>query len=143
MKKLTLTGKTSSRLGEMRARRQRRTQETSARRARSEALDNYAEHLRNTYPGLFDPEKPKPLSMGVHRELAASRPEYVSMKTMRLFLYRHTHSMAYLKALAMSGAQRYGLEGVPVGPVTHDHQINAKRALAGQRAPAQRARRRR
>lgn len=103
-------------------------------------MESYARHLQAAYPGLFDPQRPKPLSMGVHRELAAARPDNVSMKTMRLFLHRHTHSIAYLKAVAMSGAQRYGLDGVPVEPVTQEHQMNAKRALAGQRAPSHRAR---
>ena len=142
MKTLTLSGKSSSRLGEKRARRHQKTEATRARRARLDALESYAKHLRKTYPEVFDPKRPKPLSMGVHRELAATRPENVSMKTMRLFLHRHTHSVAYLRELATQGAYRYGLEGNQMEPVSDDHRTSAKRALSGIRRPTNRARER-
>ncbi len=69
--------------------------------------------LQATYPDLFT--TPKPLAIGIHRELF-TQPIPVSRNAMRRALGRWCRAPEYL-SVRTPGADRYGLDGRPVGRV--------------------------
>lgn len=74
------------------------------------------EALAVLHPGLFDLDNPKPLAIGIRREIRATYPE-MPAQIVRGLLWWLTIRRAYLYACWI-GALRYGLDGEPRGVVT-------------------------
>ncbi|MCF7992242.1 MAG: ProQ/FinO family protein [Thiohalocapsa sp.] len=94
----------------------------------AEILRRAAVWLRGEYPVLF--AEPKPLAIGVGRELARLRPEGVSHTGIRRALRAWTRRTGYLRALAADGSRRIGLDGADAGPVSDGDRQHAREALA-------------
>ena len=70
--------------------------------------------LAETYPACFDGENPRPLKLGIHRDLMAAGFEKAAVKRA---LARYCNRPRYRKALR-AGAIRIDLQGQPAGVVT-------------------------
>jgi hypothetical protein len=70
--------------------------------------------LIETYPACFDGENPRPLKLGIHRDLMAAGFEKAAVKRT---LARYCNRPRYRKALC-AGAIRIDLQGQPAGVVT-------------------------
>ncbi len=95
--------------------------------------------LIETYPACFDGENPRPLKLGIHRDLMAADFEKAAVKRA---LARYCNRPRYRKALR-AGAIRIDLQGQPAGVVTAAEAETARAALiawtarkAGQPAPS-------
>ncbi|MCM8594544.1 ProQ/FINO family protein [Accumulibacter sp.] len=80
--------------------------------------------LRSRFPVFRDQ---RPLALGIDRQLIERIPD-VDRKLLRIALGMHTHSLAYLKALAKA-AERVDLDGGPAGEVAASHQSHAAQLL--------------
>jgi ProP effector len=69
----------------------------------------------------------KPLALGIHKEIAARRPE-IPASDLRLAMRIHTQSTRYLKEL-LTATVRFDLDGQPSGEVTEEHHKAADEAL--------------
>ena len=100
--------------------------------------------LRQRWPDLFDPDRPRPLAVGIHHALlealAAEQPPPCSRTALRRALYAWCRRPAYLVAVAAGGA-RHGLDGRPAETITPDQRQQARRALATLRQPRSPSRR--
>lgn len=90
------------------------------------------------FPEIFDPRDPKPLAVGVHRQLKDALSD-ISMTQIRAFLRQWTRRPAYLKAI-VEGEQRLDLNAQTTEQIDPDHQRQAKEKLDKQRKPPQRGR---
>ena len=95
--------------------------------------------LAKTYPACFDGENPRPLKLGIHRDLVAAGFEKAAVKRA---LARYCNRPRYRKALR-AGAIRIDLQGQPAGVVTAAETETARADLtawtarkAGQPAPS-------
>ncbi len=96
------------------------------------AVKAMEEHIRKTWPVLFDLHKPLPLVEGVRDEirqhLRISEPE---MRTFKQALNNLLGRAAYHRAASKPGAKRYGLDGQPVGVIDDDqrkhHEMRLRR----------------
>ena len=89
--------------------------------------------LAETYPACFDGENPRPLKLGIHRDLMAAGFEKAAVKRA---LARYCNRPRYRKALC-AGAIRIDLQGQPAGVVTTAEAETAWTARkAGQPAPS-------
>ena len=70
--------------------------------------------LAETYPACFNSENPRPLKLGIHRDLMAAGFEKAAVKRA---LARYCNRPRYRKALC-AGAIRIDLQGQPAGVVT-------------------------
>ena len=70
--------------------------------------------LAKTYPACFDGENPRPLKLGIHRDLMAAGFEKAAVKRT---LARYCNRPRYRKALR-AGVIRIDLQGQPAGVVT-------------------------
>lgn len=94
--------------------------------------------LMSTFPFLFDPKNPKPLALGIIKDIKKAHAEcggvdalgFGSHLSVSRVLHRWTRDHRYLKALCQEGAVRFNLLGEPVGPVSDDHIKEAQEALA-------------
>ena len=88
--------------------------------------------LRARWPEAFcDP--PRPLAIGTHRWAARwlrIYPESKRWKALCRTFASWCGRAAYLEALAESGAKRFDLAGMPAGPVSPQHQADARERLA-------------
>lgn len=83
------------------------------------------------WPALFDIDNPKPLKVGVFKDLTediTARGLTVGMGALKATLAIYTRRIRYQKALAAGGA-RYDLNGQPCGEVTPEQQQNAAAGL--------------
>ena len=101
------------------------TPETQAPPGRRDALAPLA-MLTERYTVTFkhESEPPVPLAIGVSDRLIAELaldPATVH-HTLRIYMHRR----AYQKALAQPGAIRVGLDGLPMEPVSLEHQAAAR-----------------
>ncbi|HMQ38884.1 MAG TPA: ProQ/FinO family protein, partial [Micropruina sp.] len=78
------------------------------------------------YPACFDGENPRPLKLGIHRDLMAAGFEKAAVKRA---LARYCNRPRYRKALR-AGAIRIDLRGQPAGAVTADDAETARADLA-------------
>lgn len=89
--------------------------------------------LAETYPACFDGENPRPLKLGIHRDLMAAGFEKAAVKRT---LARYCNRPRYRKALC-AGAIRIDLQGQPAGVVTAAEAETAWTARkAGQPVPS-------
>src|SRR5690606_7473782 len=87
--------------------------------------------LMAAYPAVFDQTSPRPLAIGIHKELlAASREGRLPAPTgaIRLAIDRWTGARQYLAGL-VEGAARVDLQGESAGEVTAEQALTAKQTL--------------
>jgi sRNA-binding protein len=88
--------------------------------------------LVERFPRCFTREQPKPLKIGIDRDIIAEMPgtvETLAAQTdLRLAMRLYTGSPAYLQAL-VEGATRVDLAGAPAGIVKAPHAGFAKYRL--------------
>lgn len=87
--------------------------------------------LMERWPAAFpqDPAAVKPLTIGIHREVAQRLPAYSPGWIRKaLTLWLHPRKEAHLQALA-AGGSRYDLEGNPRGAVSPEHREWAVKEL--------------
>ncbi|MDS4042429.1 MAG: ProQ/FinO family protein [Candidatus Competibacter sp.] len=88
------------------------------------------DRLIETFPACFDRSAPKPLKIGLGRELlalAGTLPALADLPRVQIrqALRVYTQSPAYQRALAVGGP-RYGLDGQPTGEITSEQQAFAR-----------------
>jgi hypothetical protein len=106
-------------------------EKAKTRREQRRALN--LERLQQAYPGVFDPDHPKPLAIGCQQII---REEFGLKGTWaRAVLGQWTQRTEYLRALIAPSAQRHLLDGTPVGPVTDKNREHAMR-LINEKSPA-------
>lgn len=80
---------------------------------------------------------PLPFAIGIHAAAAAAYPAVNRAKLVR-WCAAVVRTNAYREALAEDGAQRYGLDALPVGPVSAEHRDRARGYLSRYRASRKR-----
>ncbi len=98
---------------------------TDPRRAPTPASVPTLPALIETYPACFDGENPRPLKLGIHRDLMAAGFEKAAVKRA---LARYCNRPRYRKALR-AGAVRIDLQGQPAGVVTSAEAETARADL--------------
>ncbi len=79
------------------------------------------------YPACFDWRQPRPLKLGIHRDLiAAGHPNRIVRGALGAYCSRR----AYLKAMR-AGVPRIDLQGQPAGEITPDEAAEARARLSG------------
>ncbi|MBK1642699.1 hypothetical protein CKO12_12630 [Chromatium okenii] len=78
------------------------------------------------YPDCFDPSNPRPLKIGIYKDLLAAGHD---PKAVRCVMTAYCHRPRYLKAL-QTGVMRIDLQGQPAGEVTAFHAADAQDKLA-------------
>jgi len=69
----------------------------------------------------------QPLAIGVNQQLLQRCPE-IDAKLLKTALFRHTHSVRYLKAMEKA-QHRLDLDGNAAGEVTEEHRQHASQTL--------------
>ena len=69
------------------------------------------------YPGAFDLEHPKPLALGVHKQLAETFKPGCAYRLVGCYTKRRK----YLQAVAKPGSYRINLDGSIADPVSGEH----------------------
>ena len=84
--------------------------------------------LCDRYPKAFDIEHPRPLKVGIDRDIVVEMDDIsLAFETdLRNAMRLYTSSAAYLTAVMAEGAQRINLAGNTVEPVKHPHAGFAK-----------------
>jgi sRNA-binding protein len=79
------------------------------------------------FPAVFPPrgEAPKPLAIGVSKNIIASDALDIARWRQRMFLRIWTGRVEYLDALAKGGS-RYALDGTPQGEITDAQRKDAE-----------------
>jgi hypothetical protein len=87
--------------------------------------------LAALYPACFDWERPRPLKLGIHKDLLAVGfgEAKVEPAQIKRALGRYCHRPRYWKALR-AGADRIDLQGQPVGVVTAEEAAAARADFA-------------
>ena len=85
--------------------------------------------LIEQYPAIFNPDKPPPLKVGVHKDILERHPD-LAPATLRRALKRYCERRPYQLALARDGAVRVDLDGNPAGEVLEDQRKFAKVKLS-------------
>ena len=78
--------------------------------------------LEELFPACFDWQQPKPVKIGIHRDLIAAGHD---RQAVRRALSAYVHTRRYQKAL-LAGAIRIDLLGQPAGVVTGDEADHAR-----------------
>jgi len=73
--------------------------------------------LVDAYPKTFDLENPKPLALGIHKQLTRAFKPGCAYRLVGCYTKRRK----YLQALASSGSDRINLDGSFAGPVSDEH----------------------
>jgi len=69
------------------------------------------------YPGAFDLEHPKPLALGIHKQLAETFKPGCAYRLVGCYTKRRK----YLQAVASPGSYRINLDGSVADPVSGEH----------------------
>lgn len=94
--------------------------------------------LQARQPTLWDPSRPLPLAVGMHRQLfPIGEARQLSRSDVRRFLQKWTSSRSYLAALAEPEARRFNLDGSPAGQVSPRDRERAERRLERFRSRAE------
>ena len=83
--------------------------------------------LRETFPVLFNPMRPKPLALGISLQLANARRAgllNISLLVQRAAMNAWLKTPNYQRALAITPC-RYNLDGSVFGAVSDDHRQHA------------------
>jgi ProP effector len=107
--------------------------------------------LAALFPALFiapgAPGPYKPIKLRIHTDIQARAPGEFSKRVLGIFFSRYTTTNAYLKAIVAPGAQRFDLDGAPVGEIAEEHraaaveEIARRQAIAAERRAMQQPRR--
>ena len=81
--------------------------------------------LEDAYPNAFDLENPKPLALGIHKQLTEGFKPGCAYR----LVGGYTKRGKYLKALASSGSYRINLDGSIASPVSEEHAEHASNQL--------------
>ena len=73
--------------------------------------------LVDKYPGAFDLEHPKPLALGIHKQLAETFKPGCAYRLVGCYTKRRK----YLQAVASPGSYRINLDGSIADPVSGEH----------------------
>lgn len=93
--------------------------------------------LQSMAPQVWDPARPAPLAVGIHRQLnPVAEAKGMSRRFVRRFLGRWTSSPAYLCALCRPDAQRFNADGSGAEAVLERHRERAERRLEKRQAAA-------
>ena len=84
--------------------------------------------LRERYPALFATADPKPLKIGIHKDLLERHPE-LDLSGLKRALTLHAGRFSYQKLLK-AGAVRFDLDGQPADEVTEEQAEIARQRLA-------------
>lgn len=79
---------------------------------RKSLLRELRKALHEAYPTIFDYNEPKPLAIGIHKDIWQVFPQY-SHKIIRLFLTTWVKDPRYLAAI-LKHPHRFNLEGMPI-----------------------------
>lgn len=82
--------------------------------------------LTSAFPGIFDPDKPKPLEIGVRTKLLKLRPDTATAGGLKNALTAWCRKREYQIALAEHGAMCHRLDGEPVEEVSAEHRLLAE-----------------
>lgn len=85
------------------------------------------EGLQAAFPAIFNENRPKPLALGITKQLAEARRSGVlkiSLLTQRAAMNAWLHRPNYYRALAITPC-RYNLDGKASGFVSDDHRQHA------------------
>lgn len=86
--------------------------------------------LQSVAPDLWNPDAPKPLAVGIHKQLyPIAELVRMSRRALRSFLARWTSREAYKRALAEPGSSRVNLDGSDAGEVSEQHREEARQRL--------------
>lgn len=130
MKTLTLS---VSKLGEA----SRKDFDAIKKRARAKQKISTLKRLENLFPHCFSRTQPKPLKLGIERDIAEALPEFdpnhsddpISNKKLQRALKYYVSNIAYKTAI-INSPFRFDLSGNPSGPVEPEHKDDARRWLA-------------
>ena len=100
-------------------------------RARRNARSETLAWLKGAYPALMGPLLPLPLPLRFGDMVFPRAQEAgCTLQAVRDAIKFHCNGIAYLEAIAATGAMRCDLEGASVEPVTAKHQAFAAKRLA-------------
>jgi ProP effector len=85
--------------------------------------------LCDRFPQTFDRNGPRPLKVGVYRDVLAALGQAVRPRDLQSALRAYTSNAGYLRVL-VAGACRIDLDGKPAGTVTPEDETVAKARLA-------------
>ena len=88
--------------------------------------------LREWFPIAFAAGRPRPLKVGIDKDIAERAPAITDVERARALHY-HTKSDRYLRSMR-SGAPRIDLDGAAVGAVTDDDAAYARALLDAHKA---------
>ena len=108
---------------EEKAARLKEDQETALRN-----LNDTKAWLEATFPEVFDFAHPKPLKLGIHRDILAAHSGHPAKTQIRKALKHYTQSVAYRQAL-LAEEGRYNLKGEKVEEITQGHKTYAQKKL--------------
>ena len=91
-----------------------------------------ARRLAERFPALFGAAA-QPLKLRIQNDIQERAPGEFSKQALSAFFRRHTHSTAYLQAVA-KGTQRFDLDGQPAGELSEEHRQLAADELARRKA---------
>lgn len=91
-----------------------------------------ARRLAEHFPALFGAPA-QPLKLRIQNDIQERAPGAFSKQALSAFFRRHTHSTAYLQAVA-KGTQRFDLDGQPAGELSDEHRQLAVDELARRKA---------
>ena len=103
-----------------------------------ETLRPYLSPWPAVFPSADDPTI-RPLALGISRAIEArltakdGESKRIARHRIKGWISRYTHSAGYLVALAQPGAMRHDVDGMPVEPVSEEHQAIAQAQLAERR----------
>jgi sRNA-binding protein len=85
--------------------------------------------LSDQFPHAFRQRDPRPLKIGIHVDVLTALGDAVRRRDLESALRAYTSNPGYLRALS-AGASRIDLDAKPVGTVTAEDEVVAKRRLA-------------
>ena len=83
--------------------------------------------VQAAFPDVFHPDSPKPLTVGVHKQLKEAMPD-ASMSLVRDYLRRWTRRPNYFRAVA-NNEYRYNIDGSQSEVLDPDHRQQAAQKL--------------
>jgi sRNA-binding protein len=72
----------------------------------------------------------RPFKIGIGSEIEALLKSDAALPELRKALRRYTRSAGYLLAMAQPDANRHGINGEPVEPVSEGDRLNARQSFA-------------
>jgi hypothetical protein len=95
--------------------------------------ERFLAELQSEAPDLWNPEKPVPLAIGIHKQLyPIAERLLVSRRFLRRFLARWTAMPSYQRAMSEPGAVRSNLDGSAAGEVSDVHGERARQRAVPQ-----------